>query len=43
MENSCESLYNTENACDTIDTEKNADKNCIQGMDIIMFKKKNQA
>lgn len=40
MENSCESLYNTENACDTIDTEKNADKNCIQGMDIIMFKKK---
>lgn len=40
MENSCESLYNTENACDIIDTEKNANKNCIQGMDIIMFKKK---
>ena len=22
MENACESLYNTENACDIIDTEK---------------------
>ena len=39
MENACESLYNMENACDIIGTEKNTDKNCIQGMDIIMLTK----